>query len=298
MAKLVAVFGATGIQGGSVARALLKNPIYKVRAVTRNLDSSKAEKLKESGAEVVKADLDDKSSIDAALTGCYGVFGVTNYWEYLDKSREIQQGRNLADAAKNAGVKHVVFSGLENVKSLFGKACDHFDGKWEIEEYMAEIGLPYTSVRYSKYVENILGTLKPIKGPDGVYYLGIPVRDQPIHIISAGEAGVAIVSVFDNPSDYIGKRIGLSGDFCTVAEMAKVLTRHLSPLQFKPGNMTCEQFASLDFPGADDLAVMFEFYQSGKMVRDIELTRKLDPNTKTWEQWVVANRDQLMAIFK
>ena len=157
MARLITVFRATGSQGGAVVRALLAATGYKVRGVTRNPDSESAKALKAAGTEVVKGNLDDAASVQSAVSGAHGVFLVTNYFELLfqlqdsdaARDKEIAQGKTVADACKKAGVKHLVFSGMELVKDIIGKSCPHFDSKGTIEKYLDEIGVPNTSVRYS-----------------------------------------------------------------------------------------------------------------------------------------------------
>lgn len=127
MSKVITVFGATGGQGGGVVSALLKaidrGESYAVRAVTRNPDGAKARDLKSKGCEVVRCDMDDKASVEEAVGGSYGVFLVTNYWEHFSKEKEIEQGKRVIDVSEALGVKHLIYSGLENVKKTIGLDC-------------------------------------------------------------------------------------------------------------------------------------------------------------------------------
>ncbi|XP_041263568.1 nmrA-like family domain-containing protein 1 isoform X1 [Onychostruthus taczanowskii] len=174
--KLIVVFGATGAQGGGVARALLDDGSFEVRAVTRSPRKKEAEELRRRGAEVVKADQDDEASLERALAGAYGAFIVTNFWEHCSKEKEIEQGQRLADLSKRQGLRHVVFSGLENVHQLTGGRLEvlHFDGKGVVEEYFQKIGVPTTIIRLPFYFENFLSIFKPQKAPQGdAFVLGL-----------------------------------------------------------------------------------------------------------------------------
>lgn len=143
--KVITVFGATGNQGGSVidivlARTELSSK-YALRGVTCDPSSSKSKALADKGVEMVKADLDDVEAMKQAIKGSYGVFGATDFWAIMDKQREIQQGKNIFEAAKSQGVKHYVFSSLPHVEKLTNgelKHVEHFDGKAEVAEYIEE----------------------------------------------------------------------------------------------------------------------------------------------------------------
>ncbi|XP_078605077.1 nmrA-like family domain-containing protein 1 isoform X1 [Branchiostoma floridae x Branchiostoma japonicum] len=296
MAKLITVFGATGRQGGGVAKALLKSgrPGFKVRAVTRNASSDKAKALQAKGAEVVMASLDDPSTLGPALRGAHGVFAVTNYWEHMDKEREIKQGKAIADAAKAAGVLHVVFSGLENVQKIAGFPCPVFDGKAEIEEYMTSIELPVTFVRYPSYYENFIGSLKPQKQDDGTYVLGIPMEGAAKDNASPADMGPAVRAIFSNRAEWLGRTVGFSGDRLTVQQHAEILSKHLAPKVFKATDMTADEYAQLGSPGAEDLANMFKFFQLYSRDRSVELTRQLHPAAKSFDTWVAENEEALL----
>ena len=288
MSKLVVVFGSTGKQGGSVARALLQKG-FKVRGITRNTESDKAKELKKLGAELAKGDLDDATSIDQALKGAYGVFLVTNYFEYLDKEREIKQGKTVADACKRSGVKHLVYSGLELVKDITGKDCPHFDGKGHIERYLDEIGIPNTSVRYAFYYENFIGEFSIQKQDDNTNQWTVCMKG-PMDGISVYDGGPAIASVFENPKEYIGRKIGISGEKITPEEYMSILTK-VTGKTYHSKFLPVEVFEKLPFPGADDFAAMFDFYERGNPDRDIGLTKRLNPQTKGFEAWAKENKD-------
>ena len=295
MSKLITVFGATGSQGNSVALALLAEAGYKVRALTRNPDGKGGKSLQEKGCEVVKVDMDDRASLESAISGSYGVFAVTNYWGLLGENaetafdREVAQGKAIGDICKKAGVKHLVFSGLENVKKIIGKPCPHFDGKGIVEEYLAEIKVPYTSTRVAFYYENFIN-YPPQKGEDGTYTMTWPM-DGPMDAISVNDLGGVVVSILNSPDKYLDKRIGLSGDRITMGNYADIITK-VTGKTLKYNQVPVEVFAKFPFPGADDMAVMFEFYKIGNPERDIPLTRTLNPKALSFQQWVEANKEK------
>ena len=181
MSKLIVVFGATGKQGNPVALALLANG-YKVRALTRNPDSTGGKSLQEKGCEVVKVDLDNAASVQNAVAGAYGVFAVrallaeTGNKQDMAISREVAQGKAIGDACKKEGVKHLVYSGLAHVQKLIGKSCPHYDSKATVEEYLDEIEIPNTSTRVPFYYENFYEAVKMVHT-----LLHIPWKDLWMH---------------------------------------------------------------------------------------------------------------------
>eukprot|EP00118_Oscarella_pearsei_P014850 m.129930 g.129930 ORF g.129930 m.129930 type:complete len:300 (+) comp38002_c0_seq2:110-1009(+) len=295
--KLVTVFGATGAQGGPVASALLQRG-FKVRAITRNPDGDKAKALKSAGMEVAKASLDDVASLGPAISGSYGVFILTNFWEFLDVKREVDQGKNAVDACKAAGVKHVVFSGLEPTEKLSGIRVPHFEGKAVIGEYLLkESGLPYkTIVRYPGYWDNFLTATKAQKQEDGSFDIPYPVGEHPLHGIAVADGGPCVASIFESPEKFSGKIVGLSSSCEKMSDYAAVLSKHLGK-QFKPTSMTWQEFAKLPLPAADDLGAMFAFYQTEHFHRDIALTKELNPQVQSFEEFVVANLDKFKEAY-
>ncbi|XP_069840462.1 nmrA-like family domain-containing protein 1 [Dendropsophus ebraccatus] len=295
--KVLVVFGATGAQGSSVVDALLADGTFLVRAVTRDPSKPAAVKLNEAGAEVVSADMDDKKSLEAALSGAYGAFVNTNYWEHFNQEKEITQGKRIADVSKRLGLKIVIYSGLENVKKITGGKLEvpHFDGKGEIEDYYKEIGVPMTSVRLPCYFENLLTFFKPQKNKDGDgYSLVLPMGDVPLDMMSVKDLGGVIVSILKSPSEYIGKTIGLSTDKLAVEQYAAIMSS-VTGKKFKDAKITTKQYANLGFPGAQELASMFEFYL---MVpdRNIEITYKLNPKAKKFQQWMEEHKEVFKAL--
>ncbi|XP_047421559.1 nmrA-like family domain-containing protein 1 [Sciurus carolinensis] len=288
--KVITVFGATGAQGGSVAKALLESKHFAVRALTRDVTRPKALELQGLGAEVVKGDLNDKASVETALKGAYGAFVVTNFWEHFSKDKEVCQGKLVADTAKRLGLKHVVYSGLENVEQLSGGKLrvPHFDGKGEVEEYFWSIGVPMTSVRLAAYFENFLTSWKPAKAPDGDYYtLALPMGDVPMDGISVADIGAAVSSIFNSPEEFIGKAVGLSAEALTTQQYADVLSKSLGK-DVRDAKITPEAYEKLGFPAAKELADMCRFYQM-KPERDVKLTHRLNPKVRSFSQFISEN---------
>ncbi|XP_021040769.1 nmrA-like family domain-containing protein 1 [Mus caroli] len=285
--KLVVVFGATGAQGGSVARALLEDGTFRIRVVTRNPEQRAAKELKRQGAEVVRGDQDDAASMELALAGAHATFIVTNYWETCSQDREVQQGKLLADLAKRLGLHYVVYSGLENIRKLTaGKlAAGHFDGKGEVEEYFRDIGVPMTSVRLPCYFENLLSYFLPQKAADGKsFLLDLPMGDVPMDGMSVSDLGPVVLSLLKKPEEFVGQNIGLSTCRHTAEEYAALLSKHTGKAVHH-AKTTPEDYEKLGFQGAQDLANMFRFYIL-KPDRNIHLTLRLNPKAQTLDQWL------------
>src|SRR5712675_1342824 len=240
MAKVIAVIGSTGTQGGGLANAILsdKSGGFSCRAITRKTDGDKAKALAARGAEVVKADLDDVESLKKAFAGADAVFGVTNFWEHFSAEKEKAQAKNIADAAKAAGVKHVIWSTLEDTRKLM-KADDkrmpmlqnvyrvpHFDAKSEANAYFS--GLPVTFLVTSFYWDNLyMFGLAPQKGADGKYAWAYPMANAKMAGMAAEDIGKVAYGIFKAGNEYIGKTVGIVGENLTVAEMGAKLDKGL-----------------------------------------------------------------------
>jgi uncharacterized protein YbjT (DUF2867 family) len=294
--RTILVTGATGAQGGSVVRHLLERDSYAVRAFTRNPDSERARALAKQGVEVVAGDLEDADSLRAALDGCYGAFGVTNFWEHFD--REAQQGRNLVDAVADAGIRHFVFSTLPNVKALTGGEIEvpHFDIKGEMEGYARERGVPATFAQMAFYYENFYVFLKPQRQEDGSYVIGFPQGDTLLAGVAAEDAGGVIAVMFDRPDEFMGGTQYIVGDDLPAAEYAAIMSRVLDR-RVAYQHIPRDVFAGFGFPGAEDVANMFEFYRTRVPNRraDLERSRELYPAIQDFETWLKRHRDAMIA---
>jgi uncharacterized protein YbjT (DUF2867 family) len=289
--KTILVIGATGAQGGSVARHLLARGEFAVRALTRNPDSEASKELRWLGAETVLGTLDDRASLRAALKDVYGVFGVTNYWEHFAK--ELEHGRNLINAVAGAHVEHFVFSSLPSVyKESNGElSAPHMDLKFELEEYARSLGIPSTFVHVAFYYDNFFSFFPPQKSEDGKYHFGFPQGDTPLAGVAAEDIGGPVASIFGDPAEYIGRTVGIVGEDLTGRDYAAILSA-ISGKEVQYNHVPREIFAAYGFPGADDLADMFDFNRRFIPNRsaDIRQSRNLYPAMQTFEQWALSRR--------
>jgi uncharacterized protein YbjT (DUF2867 family) len=309
--KIIAVVGATGAQGGGMARAILADPKggFAARALTRKTDSDKARALAKQGAEVVAADLDDLESLKRAFAGAYGAFCLTNYWELFSPEKELAQARNLAQAAKAAGVRHVIWSTLENTRqwvplsdnrmpTLMGKyKVPHFDAKGEADEEFKKAGVPTTWLLTSFYWDNFIyfGS-GPKKGPDGKLALTLPMGDKKLPGMAAEDIGKCAYGIFKRGSEFIGKKVGIAGGHLTGEQMAAAMSKALGQ-EVRYNAVSPEVYRGLGFPGADDLGNMFQFkrdfndYYCG--ARNPDFARSLNPALQTFDQWLAENKSRM-----
>ena len=309
--KVIAVVGATGAQGGGLVRAILndKNGPFTARAITRNVNSDKAKALADAGAEVVAADLDDVKSLKKAFEGAHGAFCVTNFWEHFKPEKEISQARNMAQAAKDAGVKHVIWSTLEDTRksiplsddrmpTLLGKyKVPHFDGKGEADAIFSELGVPTTFLVTSFYWENfIYFGMGPKKGADGKLAITLPLGNKKLASIASEDIGKTAYAIFEDGAEMIGKTVGIAGGHLTGAQIAKSLSKALGqPVVYNA--VSPAAYRGFGFPGAEDLGNMFqfnsEFEQDCCDARNISETKSLNPELQTFDRWLGENKSRI-----
>jgi uncharacterized protein YbjT (DUF2867 family) len=290
----ILVIGATGAQGGGVARHLLAGGRFAVRALTRHPDSGRATALRQAGAEVVQGDLDSPASLRAALDGCVGVFGVTNFWEHF--GREYEQGRQLIDAVAASGVEQFVFSTLPHAKKISGGELDvpHFDIKAQLEQYARERKPGAIFIHVAFYFENFLGFIPLQRQEDGAFAFGFPQGETPLAGVGVEDVGGVVAPLFERAHEFQGQTIGIVGDDLTGDQYAETMTRVLGT-RIVYNHIPREVFAAFGFPGADDLANMFDFNRRFIPDRraDLEQSRRLYPAMQTFETWAHANEDRL-----
>lgn len=309
--KIIVVFGATGAQGGGVVRAILndRNSEFAVRAVTRDPDSEKAKELAMMGAEVTTGDVDDLQSLKRVMDGAYGAYFVTFFWSHFSPEKEKAEARNMAIAAKEAGLKHVIWSTLEDVKkwvpltdnsmpTLHGKyKVPHFEGKGESDQYFRDMGVPVTFLLASYYWENLIYFgMGPKKDAKGNLAITFPMGDKKMAGIAAEDIGKCAYGIFKKGGELIGKTIGIAGDQITCYEMAEVLSKKLGK-EVTYNVVTPEQYRGFGFPGADDLGNMFQFYRDYdevcNSVRNVEYSKELNPELKSFDKWAAENAGRI-----
>jgi len=256
--KLIAVVGASGQQGGAVVRALRASGQFKIRALTR--DPAKHPRLAD---EVVAADLNRPETLKAAFAGAHGVFLVTNAWEA--GREESRQALAAVNAAKDAGVKHFIWSTLPDVETISGGTIDvpHFTDKANVERAVREAGFPYhTFVIAPFYYQNLLGAMTPQKQADGTAGWALPLdpKKRVIHMGDIAEIGRIVAGAFAQPelAGHVG-HLPLVGDFLSFNEIIAILNRQGHKFSFK--QVPRDVFAGW-FPGAKDVAAMLAYFEA------------------------------------
>lgn len=227
--RIVLVAGATGRQGGAVVRHMLPKG-WRLRALTRNPKSYAARQLAEKGVELVEGDMDDPASLERAARGVYGIYSVQDFWT-VGARREVQQGKNLADVAKKAGVEHLVYSSVGGAERNTG--ITHWETKWAVEKHVRSLNLPVTVLRPASFMETYHITEVEIGLLKGK--LADPIRgDKPYQTIATDDIGAFAALAFERPKDFIGLDLEIAGSELTNIDAAKVFSRVLNrPVKFQ-----------------------------------------------------------------
>ncbi len=306
--KVIAVVGATGAQGSGLVQAILSDPDggFAARALTRDVNGSKAKEFARMGADVVAADVDNPESLKKAFEGAYGAYCVTFFWAHFSVEKEMAEAKAMAEAAKANGLRHVIWSTLEDTRqwvplndnrmpTLQGKyKVPHFDGKGESDHFFSDAGCPTTFLRTCFYWENfIYFGMGPKKGPDGKLAITFPMADKKLPGIAAEDIGKCAYGIFKRGPELIGRSVGIAGEHLTGAEMAATFCRVLGQ-EVVYNAVEPEVYRSLSFPGADDLGNMFQYKRDFNRQycasRSLEFSRSLNPELQTFAQWLEQNR--------
>lgn len=295
---IILVTGATGAQGGSVARTLLRENKFRVRILTRKAESQRARILERAGAEIAIGDLNDISSLYKSMEGVYGVFGVTNYWE--SPGREFEQGRNLIDAAHQSGIAHLVMHSLPDYNKLSkGRySVPHYDIKARLERYARSLAIPASFVQLGFYYENFLGFFPLQRDNNGGYYFGFPQGETKLAAVSVEDTGLVVSYMFNNPAETTGRTIMTVGADKTCDEYAAVMSEILKKniyYTYIPASV----YAAYNFSGANELASMFEvqrLYIPDRQ-KELEESFRINPAIQTFESWVEKNKARFISYF-
>jgi len=284
----VLVTGATGQQGGAVARALIKKG-HSVRALTRKPDSAGALALKQLGAELAVGSFDDRDSLVRAMTGVDAVFIMSTPFE-AGMDTETRQGITAVDAAKAAGVKHVVYTSVSDANKKTG--IPHFDSKAVVEEHLARSGVPYTIIAPVFFAENLVGPWFGGGLKQGVVALAMPAK-RPLQHITVEEIGAFGALVLERRDAFLGKRINLASNELTGEQVADLFSRVASkPFQY--AEIPLAQIRSSN----EDMAIMFEWFDKKGYSADIAALRRDYPEVgwRSFEDWARAqNWKQLLS---
>lgn len=276
--KMILVSGATGKQGGAVARQLLKDG-WKVRALTRDASKPAAKELEELGAEIFQGDMTNLNSLEKAMEKVHGVFSVQQFWEDgLDG--ELEQGKTMANVAKANRIEHFVYTSVSGAEKKTG--VPHFDSKWDIEDHIKRIGLSEntTVVRPVFFMENFLA---------GDWYEGIKngrlvmamEPKKPLQLISVEDIGIVIAKVFANPEEYKGKSFDIAADTKNCKELADAFGKKTGQdVEFVV--LPMEQLRSMN----EDFALMFEWFNKEGYSVDIKKVKEIHPKIKSFKVWL------------
>lgn len=308
--KTILVIGATGAQGGGVARALLARGEFSVKAMTRNPQSDKAVALGQQGAEIVSANLDDLDSLVAAMEGVHGVFAVTNFWEVLSVEREKAQAKNIADAAARQGVKHVIWSTLEDTREYIPSDFEgmpmledvyrvpHLDAKNEANAYFSDV--PTTFLITSFFWDNLINFgMSPKKNAAGDYDYVMPFDDKPLAGHVAEDIGKAVAPMFEQPERFIGEIVGIQTDALTLSEMSEIIAQEIGVnVNYIP--IDADSFRAFPFDGAEEIGNNFQYFRDFNdaflNLRSKALMDELNPQATSFREYINQNKDTIKVI--
>ena len=318
----IAIIGATGQQGGGLARAILADDTgaFAVRAVTRHPGSERARHLRKLGAEVVEADLDDEQSLRAAFAGAYGAYVVTDFFADIAgqppspaeqgqarAARELTQAANAASAAHETGLRHVVWSTAEDTRVHFsqpgshvprtegGYATPHLDAKAEANALFTGLGVPVTFLQPVYYYESLLRGMLA-RNADGEPELLLPIAGSRLALIAAEDIGRIALAIFRHP-EYIGRTVSVAGTHASGEEIAAMISEAAGDkVHYHP--LTWEQFRSLPFWSGVTAANAFQYFaeteQDFLARHDLAGSRQLNPAIQPLDAWLRAHRAELL----
>ena len=273
--KIIFAAGGTGRQGGAVCRHLLKNG-WRVRTMTRNASKPNAKALVDAGAEVVEGSLDDVKSVQQAVRGVYGVYSVQTPENGIEA--EIREGCLLADIAKESQVGHFVYSSVGAADRNTG--IPFFESKWQIEEHIREISLPYTVFRPVFFMENFLAPQLRAGIVSGE--LSLPLNpDKKLQMIAVEDIGAFVAMAFEEPDSWLCTKYEIAGDEITMPRAAQLLGRVLGR-EVRFTEMPIKQMREI----SEGYAIMYRWFNENSFSADIPKLASLHPDLLTFEKWL------------
>lgn len=276
------VTGATGLQGGATARALLARG-RQVRALVRDTRASAAAALAEAGAELVRGDLYDPASLRAAMAGARGVFSVQTFMTPAGIGGEVRQGRAVAEAAAETGVEHVVYSSVGGAERASG--VPHFESKYSIERYLRTLGVPTTVLRPTFFMDNFASHGPSLENNELVVRLALK-PGTPVQLIATADIGEFAAQAFDDPDRWAGTELEIAGDELTADGIAAAFAAARGlPARFE--QLPLDAVATNPhIPFSHEIAVMFEWLQEHGYAADIPALRERHPGLRTFATWL------------
>lgn len=308
--EVIAVLGSTGSQGGGLCHSLLDHPTkgdFACRAITRDPTKATAQELKNKGAEITRADMDDVASLAEAFDGAHGVFAITNFWEHQSAEIEKQQAQNIASAAKQADVKHIVWSTLEDTRQFMPSSdarmpllqgnyrVPHLDCKNEANEYFKD--LPTTYLITSFFWENLYNfQMCPKKNDSGHYAWTMPMGDAKLAGHATTDIGKAVHTIFASGTEHIGQTVGIVTEALTVQDMCEVVAKEFN-VSVHYNAIDPDIYRTFPFPGAEEIGNNFQYFRDFNdeflKLRSVESMKKLNPSPLSFVEFVSAHRDKI-----
>jgi uncharacterized protein YbjT (DUF2867 family) len=274
--QIILVTGATGNQGGVVAKSLFEQNKFKVRAMVRDKTSDKAKALQASGAELAEGDFDDAASLEKASQNVYGIFSMQDFRNGADK--EIAHGKAIADAAKKTGVNHFVYSSVGGAERNTG--IPHFESKYKVEEYIREIGLPYTILRPVFFMYNYNGMRQMIE--NGTLYMPLS-SNKNLQQLSEDDYGKMVTDVFDDKNKYLGEEIEVASVDITMEEVVKSFSNILK----KKVSYQQIPFEAFQKQAGEEVTTMFRWFENVGYNADIKLLQNTFFKLSSLEEYLI-----------
>lgn len=273
--KTILVTGATGKQGGAVAKHLTSEG-WHVRILTRDPKRPAAKRCREMGMEVMQGDLNDKNSVLKAADGVYGIYSVQSLEQGVEV--EAQQGKTLADVAKNRGVRHFVYSSVGSANR--NTKIPHFESKWQVERHIGSLKIPATIFRPVWFMDNFLMPQYQDSILKGT--LSMPLKpNKTLQMIAVDNIGGFVAKAFDDPDEFIGQAIDIAGDELTIPQVAEKLSEVIGRgVKFIEMPMQEMRKASKEW------AIMFQWFNDVGYKSDISKLRQMLPDLMDFETWL------------